>query len=139
MRRLISVFLFAALGLAQTPADAIRKVLDDQTAAWNRGDIDTFMIGYDNSPKTAFIGKSVQLGWENVRRNYHERYPTAAKMGKLDFSGVEVTLLGTEYANVVGKFHLARTAEGGGDASGVFTLLFHKTPAGWRIIQDHTS
>jgi ketosteroid isomerase-like protein len=60
-------------------------------------------------------------------------------MGKLDFSGLEVTLLGPDYANVVGKFHLARTAQGGGDASGVFTLLFHRTPAGWRIIQDHTS
>ena len=74
-----------------------------------------------------------------MRKNYHERYPTPAKMGKLDFSGIEVNLLGADYANVVGKFHLARTKEGGGDANGVFTLLFHKTQAGWRIIQDHTS
>lgn len=137
--RNLALLLFAASCLAQTPADSIRKVLDDQVAAWNRGDIDTFMIGYDNSPKTAFIGSSVQYGWENVRKNYHERYPTNAKMGTLDFSGIEINLLGTDYANVVGKFHLARTKEGGGDAKGVFTLLFHKTPAGWRIIQDHTS
>lgn len=137
--RHLAFLLFAVTCLAQTPADSIRKVLDDQVAAWNRGDIDTFMIGYDNSPKTAFIGSSIQHGWENVRKNYHERYPTTAKMGKLDFSGIEVNLLGSDYANVVGKFHLARTKEGGGDASGVFTLLFHKTPAGWRIIQDHTS
>jgi uncharacterized protein (TIGR02246 family) len=137
--RCLTVLLFAATCLAQTPADAIRKVLDDQMAAWNRGDIDTFMIGYDNSPKTAFIGSSIQHGWENVRSNYHQRYPTADAMGKLDFSGIEVTLLGGDYANVVGKFHLARTPQGGGDASGVFTLLFHKTPRGWRIIQDHTS
>jgi uncharacterized protein (TIGR02246 family) len=137
--RHLTLFLLAVACLAQSPADSIRKVLDDQVAAWNRGDIDTFMIGYDNSPKTAFIGSSVQLGWENVRKNYHQRYPTPAKMGKLDFSGIEINLLGADYANVVGKFHLARTKEGGGDASGVFTLLFHKTPAGWRIIQDHTS
>ena len=60
-------------------------------------------------------------------------------MGKLDFSGIEVHMLSADYANVVGKFHLARTAGGGGDANGVFTLLFHKTASGWRIIQDHTS
>jgi ketosteroid isomerase-like protein len=138
MRRL-TLLLFASICLAQTPADSIRKVLSDQVEAWNRGDIDAFMVGYDNSPNTAFIGSSVQHGWESVRRNYHDRYPTNEKMGKLDFSGLEVTLLGTDYANVVGKFHLARSAEGGGDAKGVFTLLFHKTPAGWRIIQDHTS
>jgi ketosteroid isomerase-like protein len=116
--RYLALVLFAFTCLAQSPADSIRKVLADQVAAWNRGDIDTFMLGYDNSPKTAFIGKTVQHGWEEVRRNYHERYPTPEAMG---------------------KFHLARTAQGGGDASGVFTLLFHRTPAGWRIIQDHTS
>jgi uncharacterized protein (TIGR02246 family) len=137
--RYLTVLLLAASCLAQDPADTIRKVLDDQVAAWNRGDIDAFMTGYDNSPNTAFVGSSIQRGWENVRKNYHERYPSAQKMGKLDFSGIEIHLLGGEYANVLGKFHLARTKEGGGDASGVFTLLFHKTPAGWRIIQDHTS
>jgi uncharacterized protein (TIGR02246 family) len=138
--RCLTVLLFATICVAQKPTEKdIGKVLDDQVAAWNRGDIDTFMTGYDNSADTAFIGKSIQRGWENVRRNYHERYPTPEKMGKLDFSGIEIHLLGSEYANVVGKFHLARTAAGGGDASGVFTLLFHKTPNGWRIIQDHTS
>jgi uncharacterized protein (TIGR02246 family) len=137
--RCLTLLLFAATCFAQTPDQNIRKVLDDQVAAWNRGDIEAFMIGYDNSPKTAFIGSSVQHGWENVRKNYHTRYPTTEKMGKLDFTILEVNLLNADYANVVGKFHLARTQQGGGDASGVFTLLFHKTPQGWRIIQDHTS
>jgi uncharacterized protein (TIGR02246 family) len=137
--RCLTLLLFATACLAQTPEQNIRKVLDDQVAAWNRGDIEAFMVGYDNSPKTAFIGSSVQHGWENVRQNYHARYPTAEKMGKLDFTILEVNLLNADYANVVGKFHLARTQQGGGDASGVFTLLFHKTPQGWRIIQDHTS
>jgi uncharacterized protein (TIGR02246 family) len=137
--RCLTLLLFAATCFAQTPPDSIRKVLDDQVAAWNRGDIEAFMIGYDNSPKTAFIGSSIQHGWENVRKNYHERYPTAEKMGKLDFTIMEVNLLNSDYANVVGKFHLARTQQGGGDSSGVFTLLFHKTAQGWRIVQDHTS
>jgi uncharacterized protein (TIGR02246 family) len=137
--RFLTILFLAATSLAQTPADAIRKVLDDQVAAWNKGDFDTFMTGYDNSPDTVFVGKFIQRGWEGVRRDYHARYPTAEKMGKLDFSGIEVKMLGSDYANVVGKFHLSRTAAGGGDASGVFTLLFHITPSGWRIVQDHTS
>jgi uncharacterized protein (TIGR02246 family) len=131
--------LFTAICLAQTPAAGIRTVLDNQVAAWNRGDIDSFMRGYDNSPETTFIGKSVQRGWQTVRRTYHERYPTPEKMGTLDFSAIEVQPLGADYANVIGKFHLRRTEAGGGDASGVFTLLFHRTKEGWRIIQDHTS
>ena len=138
MRRL-AFLLLAFSCFAQSPDSAIRKVLDDQVAAWNRGDIDSFMTGYDNSPDTTFVGKTVQRGWEMVRQNYHTRYPTKQNMGKLDFSHIEIKLLGTDYATVLGNFHLERTKAGGGEASGVFTLLFHKTTAGWRVIQDHTS
>jgi ketosteroid isomerase-like protein len=60
-------------------------------------------------------------------------------MGTLDFSGLEIKMLGSDYATVLGRFHLKRNAAGGGDANGVFTLLFQKTKAGWRVIQDHTS
>jgi uncharacterized protein (TIGR02246 family) len=124
---------------AASPETEIHKVLDDQVAAWNKGDIDTFMAGYENSPATTFVGTSVQRGWETVRRNYHERYPNRDKMGTLDFSGLEIKMLGNDYATVLGRFHLKRNAAGGGDANGVFTLLFQKTKAGWRVIQDHTS
>ena len=137
--RYLSILLVAAACMAQTPAESIRKVLDDQISAWNRGDIDAFMVGYDNSPDTTFVGSHVDHGWDNVRRQYHERYPTPEKMGKLEFSELDIRLLGADYANVSGRFHLARTAAGGGEAKGVFTLLFHKTASGWRIIQDHTS
>jgi uncharacterized protein (TIGR02246 family) len=134
------MFVVALMLLLAAPPEAeIRKVLDEQVAAWNRGDIDSFMKGYDNSPGTTFIGKAVQHGWETVRRNYHERYPTKEKMGLLDFSGIEVKMLGPDYATVLGKFHLKRNEAGGGDASGIFTLIFHKTSNGWRVIQDHTS
>jgi uncharacterized protein (TIGR02246 family) len=122
-----------------SPETEIRKVLDDQVVAWNKGDIDSFMTGYDNSPNTTFVGATVQRGWETVRRNYHERYPNRDKMGTLDFSGIEIRMLDADYATVLGKFHLKRNTAGGGDANGVFTLLFHKVPAGWRVIQDHTS
>ena len=47
--------------------------------------------------------------------------------------------MGADYAMVIGRFHLARKREAGGEASGIFTLLFHKTGQGWKIILDHTS
>jgi uncharacterized protein (TIGR02246 family) len=131
--------LFVLLLAAASPEQPIHQVLDDQVAAWNRGDIDVFMHGYDNSPNTTFVGKSVQRGWETVRKNYHERYPTKTNMGTLVFSDLEIKMLGPDYASVLGRFHLARTSAGGGEASGIFTLLFHKSSAGWRIMLDHTS
>src|SRR6266481_3562502 len=37
---------------------AIRKILDDQTVAWNHGDVDGFMKGYWQNDSLMFIGKN---------------------------------------------------------------------------------
>lgn len=118
---------------------AIKQVLSDQEAAWNRGDIDIFMLGYKDSPETAFIGKTIQYGYGPILERYKSHYTTREAMGKLDFSNLTVKMLGKNYAVVTGNFHLARTAAGGGDASGIFSLIFERESDGWKIILDHTS
>ncbi len=131
---------FTALSAQPGPGEAaVRRVLEEQQTAWNRGDVDAFMSGYDDSPATTFVGKSVTHGFGQVLESYHHRYPTKEKMGVLTFSELEVRTLGSDYASVIGKWHLVRTAEAGGDVGGIFTLLFHKTRGGWKIILDHTS
>jgi uncharacterized protein (TIGR02246 family) len=137
---LLAVALLMAPTLrAQSAEDVIRQVLADQVSAWNRGDIVTFMHGYDDSPQTTFIGKSVEHGYEMILARYQRSYATREAMGQLEFSGLEVRLLGQDHAVVTGHFHLARTQAGGGDASGIFSLVFEKEVAGWKIILDHTS
>ena len=123
----------------QLTEDAVRAVLTAQQAAWNRGDVDAFMSGYEASDTTTFVGATITRGYRQVLENYRRRYPTKEKMGRLTFSDTEVTTLGTEFASVIGRFHLDRAAEAGGPASGIFTLLFRKTAGGWKIILDHTS
>jgi uncharacterized protein (TIGR02246 family) len=118
---------------------AIKQVLADQTVAWNHGDIDTFMHGYKNSPDTTFIGKTVAYGYQPILERYKKSFATRDAMGTLDFSDLTVRALGRNYAVVTGKFHLARAPGGGGDASGVFSLIFEREPDGWRIILDHTT
>ena len=120
-------------------AAAIRQVLDDQGAAWNRGDVETFMHAYKDSPDTTFIGKSVAHGYAPILERYKKLYSSKDAMGTLDYSDLAVRELGANYAVVTGKFHLARNAAGGGDARGIFSLVWEKTPQGWKIILDHTS
>ncbi len=60
-------------------------------------------------------------------------------MGTLRFTDLEIRMLGPEYATVLGRFHLDRSAEAGGESAGIFTLIFHKSGSRWKIIQDHTS
>jgi uncharacterized protein (TIGR02246 family) len=145
-----AILLFCAAALAQPAAQpakdqsakdktAIEQVLRDQETAWNNGDIDTFMHGYQNSPETTFIGKNLHRGYGPVLERYKSDYSTGEAMGKLDFSDLNVRLLDRDYAVVTGRYHLARTAAGGGDATGLFSLVFEREADGWRIILDHTS
>ena len=138
----VVALLSLAAALRSQPAASerdIHAVLEAQQAAWNRGDVDGFMSGYADSDGTTFVGKTITRGYKGVLDSYHRRYPTKAAMGQLAFSDLEVKLLGAEYASVIGKWHLTRSADAGGDVGGIFTLLFRKTTGGWKIILDHTS
>lgn len=140
MTRAVAAFLALSISaFAASPEQEIRTVMDNQVAAWNRGDIKGFAQSYQNSPRLLFVGKSIARGYQDMVARYKREYPTPAKMGKLAFSGLEINLLCPEWANVVGHFHLDRSPQNGGNADGIFTLLFQHTPQGWRIMQDHTS
>jgi uncharacterized protein (TIGR02246 family) len=138
MTRLLPLFLALPL-LAGSSESDIRKVMDDQVAAWNRGDIPGFMAGYDNSESTTFVGTSVVKGHAQVLARYKQRYPTRENMGTLKFSDIEIRPLGGDHAAVIGRFHLDRTAAAGGESSGIFTLIFQKAKGQWKIILDHSS
>jgi ketosteroid isomerase-like protein len=115
----------------------IRVVLSEQQAAWNRADIAAFMKGYWSSPELTFAGSSgVTRGWQPVLERYRERYRDAQAMGHLDFSDLEVHMLGKDAAFVLGRWHLKREKD---EPGGVFTLVFQRFPEGWRIVHDHTS
>ena len=58
-------------------------------------------------------------------------------MGKLDFSDLNIQVLGPDAALVRGSFHL--TMSDGKPPHGMFTLVFRRYPDGWKIIHDHTS
>lgn len=116
---------------------AIANLLNEQTADWNRGDIDAFMGGYWLSKYTEFENDSgVFQGWDEVLKRYQKSYPNRAAMGHLTFSDLEIHVLCTDSAYVIGKYRLERENDA---PQGVFTLIFKKVPEGWRIVNDHTT
>ena len=140
MKYLILLILFVGnlnLVMGQDDEKAIRGLLQTQTEAWNRGSVDSFMIGYWNHDSLMFIGKSgVTYGWQNTLNNYRKGYPDRAAMGQLHFDLIAVNVLSDSFAQVVGKWNLKRTI---GDISGHFTLLLKKMDGKWVIISDHSS
>ncbi len=141
MKKLLLSFLFLLLvGAAFAQADydkAIRKTMNDQAIAWNRGDVDEFMKGYWNSDSLVFIGsKGPVYGYQPALNNYKKVYNGPEKMGTLTFSDIRITRLSPEYCFVIGKWFLKRKA---GDVGGTYTLLFRKFGSHWLIVVDHTS
>ena len=116
---------------------AIRAVIEAQAAAWNRGDLEGYMDGYDRSKDTEFVGgDTITRGWQTVLDRYRRNYNSREKMGVLTFSDLEITVLSKDAALVIGRWHLKRTSD---EPHGTFSLLFRKTKAGWRIVHDHSS
>ena len=115
----------------------IRAVLDAQSAAWNRGDVEGYMDGYLRSADTVMVsGDNVTRGWQTVLDRYKKNYNSREKMGTLTFSALEFKLLGNNTATVLGRWHLKRASD---EPQGRFTLIFKRIKLGWRIIHDHTS
>jgi uncharacterized protein (TIGR02246 family) len=136
---LLAVALSAASWAQAPPETAIHHLLDQQAADWNRGDVDAFMKAYEDAPTTTFLGKTVEYGYSAIRDRYKRIYPTAAGMGKLAFSNLAIRVLDPNYAIATGNFHLQRTAAGGGNADGIFSLVLKKDSPGWKIILDHSN
>lgn len=133
---LLLVILGTAIAQVALERD-IKKVLDDQVSSWNRGDINGYMDGYWKSDSLLFTsGGNIQRGWQATLDKYMKSYSTKEKMGKLKFSGLEITILSPDAAWVFGRWELERKAD---RPSGVFTLIVRKFPDGWKVVHDHTS
>jgi ketosteroid isomerase-like protein len=122
---------------AEQVSQAIRSVMERQQAAWNRGDIEGFMDGYERGETTTFVsGDDITRGWQTVLDRYKQRYNSPGLMGSLMFSELEIQPLGPSYAVANGRWQLTRSNDA---PHGRFTLLFRQTSAGWRIIHDTTT
>jgi ketosteroid isomerase-like protein len=153
MRRFLAVAVLL-LGMAgsRTIAHAqahdeetIRGIISAQVEAWNRADIPAFMQAYEQSPETTFIGTSIGNGYDKIQERYKKSYTNREQMGTLTFNDLQVRLLPgscgkTEFAIVTGRFHLERSQKGEAKKDdGVFSLVWHQGPQGWKILLDHTS
>jgi beta-aspartyl-peptidase (threonine type) len=135
----------------ETPADqradleeGIKHVLLSQVEAWNHGNLEGFMQGYWHSPDlTFFSGATETRGWEPTLARYRQRYQAEGKeMGKLEFQKLNIDLLSRRSAVVTGEWHLTMSnikTSDGKQPHGLFTLIFKRLPAGWKIVHDHTS
>jgi uncharacterized protein (TIGR02246 family) len=136
---LLTAFLGAAAQSAVDDKAAIERVLHAQQDAWNHHDLEAFMQGYWKSPDlTFFSGGKENHGWQAALDRYKAVYASPGhEMGKLEFAGLRIEMLGPDSAFVCGEYHL--TMPDGKTPHGLFTLIFRRFPDGWKIVHDHSA
>ena len=144
MRRLAFACALLASTAASTAARAddaadVRAEIAREADAWNRGDLDGYLSGYERAATTTMVGQTLLRGWDAIAARYRDKYGDRARMGRLTFSELEVRPLGAGWALALGHWALARQAAAGGPVGGWFTLTLRRTRDGWRIVVDHTS
>jgi uncharacterized protein (TIGR02246 family) len=116
---------------------AIRQVVANMEAAWNRGDFRGYMAGF-KKPDVVFVSKGqFQKDWQGTLDHYFRDYGGAPeKRGRLHFWDVRVEMLAPDAAQLVSRYRL----EGGGKPQdGINTRLMRKVDGRWVIALNHVS
>jgi ketosteroid isomerase-like protein len=117
----------------------ISQSLANSAVEWSRNDLDGFMDSYENSSETTYVtAHRLIRGFGAIKAMYASRFGGKKSLGKLSFTLEEVRPLGSGFALAIGRYELIRV-DLPSPASGIFTLVFHHTQEGWKIVSDHTS
>lgn len=116
---------------------AILAAAEESAQAWNRGDLPGHLAIYVDTV-TFMTGDGPRPGVAAIEESFARTYfRDGAPRQQLRFERVVVRPLGRDAALQTGRFVLS----GGGepDQTGWFTLVWVRTPAGWRAVHDHSS
>ena len=110
----------------------VRAFLNEQAAAWNKGDLETFTNSY--AEDATFISPSgVTRGRADVLARYKKRYPDKAAMGTLSFEFIEIRPA-PGAVSVTAKWTLSYPNRP--PVSGHTLLVLHPRGSSWMIVQD---
>ena len=140
----LAALLLATAGCAGEPAfdpaaedRAIRQVIAEMEAAWNRGDFRGYMAGFKN-PDVVFVSRGQFKGnWQQTLDDYVRNYGGAPeRRGRLHFFDIRVEMLGPDSAQLISRYRLE-----GGDRpqDGINTRLMRKVDGRWVIALNHVS
>lgn len=147
MRRAALAILASALlaaACARAPAydpaaeeAAIRQVIADMEAAWNRGDFRGYMEGFKN-PDVVFVSRGeFQRDWQGTLDHYVRDYGgDPERRGRLRFFDIRVEMLSPDAAQLISRYRLD-----GGERpqDGINTRLMRKVNGRWVIALNHVS
>jgi len=116
---------------------AIRRVIADMEAAWNRGDFRGYMSGFKN-PDVIFVSRGqFQRDWQGTLDHYIRDYGGAPeRRGRLHFWDIRLEFLAPDAAQLISRYRLDRAES---PQEGINTRLMRKVDGRWVIALNHVS
>lgn len=116
---------------------AIRQVIADMEAAWNRGDFRGYMRGFKD-PDVVFVSRGQFKGdWQHTLDDYVRNYGGAPeRRGRLHFWDIRIEFLAPDAAQLVSRYRLDRPEN---PQDGINTRLMRKVDGRWVIALNHVS
>ena len=136
----------AACGLAVTPVSAhdpgteqafAQGLLDEQMAAWNRGDLESVLYSYCPSDDTAWVNRAgVSRGFESYAKSMRAMFGGGpGKMGTLRIDLVDHRLLGDGSSLMVVRWSIMD--QGKRRMGGISTQLWSECDGRMRVVFEH--
>lgn len=115
----------------------MRQGLAQSAAAFNRGDLPGHLAVYDES--VTFMTKDgPRPGVAPIEKAFREKYFRDGRaIQALRFEDLAVRPLGRDAALATARWVLSGGEQP--EQSGWFSLAWIRTPAGWRVVHDHSS
>lgn len=115
----------------------IRAAGEASAEAWNRGDLKGHLAIYVND--VTFMTKNgPRPGVDRIEESFAQKYFKDGRPKQtLSFQEITLRPLGPDAVLETGRFLL--TGGGEPEQSGWFTLIWTRTPQGWKVIHDHSS
>jgi ketosteroid isomerase-like protein len=118
-------------------AAAIKAMLDTSAAGWNRAELPVYLSAYVDSA-TAMGSTGLGRGVKGIEGQMRAGFwRTGRPAQTLTYDHLEIRPIGPNQAIVTGQYIL--TGAGLPNRTGWFTTIWVRTPAGWRMVHDHSS
>ncbi|MGH7428630.1 MAG: SgcJ/EcaC family oxidoreductase, partial [Candidatus Methylomirabilaceae bacterium] len=130
---------FSSPATAQTVEEQIRAEVQRYVDATNRGDPNGVAALYlDTTTVTSFGDGEMYRGWQTIADLLRQVW---AQVGRIQMSvdSVEVLRLGSDAAIATMRYRWVLGGPPGQTSTGAMTLVYLRTPDGWRVAHDHTS
>jgi len=119
---------------ADVPAEVAAE-FKRSTAAWNNGDLETFLSVYSDDATLA-QREGFLVGKTAIRMLYAERFGVGAQRDTLQIERLDVSTLCPDFALVRGVYRT--TKNGTVTWRGAMTVVMRRIDGRWRIIHDHS-